>query len=191
MSDTQPPGWYKAQGDPPGTQRYWDGSRWQGGPQPVPGAGAVGAAAASVGTLAEPKQRILARLIDGALWFMIVSLLPTLLGASSGLLQVVLTIIGGIAVAAYEVLMVAQRGATLGKLALGLKVVDEDGAAPDQATALRRMYVFLPFIVVLAIPIVGAVAFVVVAAVSLVRMFNDERRQTLWDMVGRTLVVEG
>ena len=27
------PGWYYAEGDPPGTQRFWDGSQWVGGPQ--------------------------------------------------------------------------------------------------------------------------------------------------------------
>ncbi len=27
------PGWYPAEGDPPNTVRYWDGSQWQGGPQ--------------------------------------------------------------------------------------------------------------------------------------------------------------
>lgn len=32
-----PPGWYPAEGDPPGTHRYWDGAQWQGSPQPVPG----------------------------------------------------------------------------------------------------------------------------------------------------------
>jgi hypothetical protein len=30
-----PAGWYYADGDPPGTHRYWDGSIWQGGPQAV------------------------------------------------------------------------------------------------------------------------------------------------------------
>lgn len=29
------PGWYPAQGDPPGTQRYWDGTQWVGEPHPV------------------------------------------------------------------------------------------------------------------------------------------------------------
>lgn len=29
-------GWYQAEGDPPGTQRYWDGAAWQGGPQAAP-----------------------------------------------------------------------------------------------------------------------------------------------------------
>jgi len=33
--DYRPAGWYYAQGDPPGTQRYWDGAAWQGEPQPV------------------------------------------------------------------------------------------------------------------------------------------------------------
>lgn len=35
----QPPGWYHAQGDPPGTQRWWDGELWQGEPVPSPSAG--------------------------------------------------------------------------------------------------------------------------------------------------------
>ncbi len=30
------PGWYYAQGDPPGTQRYWDGELWQGEPVAAP-----------------------------------------------------------------------------------------------------------------------------------------------------------
>jgi len=47
----QPPGWYYAQGDPPGTQRYWDGELWIGepqmtaaplGPPPPPGGYAAG-----------------------------------------------------------------------------------------------------------------------------------------------------
>lgn len=41
MSDQNPqppPGWYPAPGDPAGTQRYWDGAAWQGGPQPIGGA---------------------------------------------------------------------------------------------------------------------------------------------------------
>lgn len=33
-----PPGWYYADGDQPGTQRYWDGTQWQGGPQFAAGA---------------------------------------------------------------------------------------------------------------------------------------------------------
>lgn len=43
MSDSpQAPGWYHAEGDPPGTQRYWDGTNWTGNPMPAGGAGAGG-----------------------------------------------------------------------------------------------------------------------------------------------------
>lgn len=33
-NESAQPGWYAAQGDPPGTLRYWDGSQWLGGPVP-------------------------------------------------------------------------------------------------------------------------------------------------------------
>lgn len=35
------PGWYNAQGDPPGSQRYWDGTQWVGEPvfEPAPSPG--------------------------------------------------------------------------------------------------------------------------------------------------------
>jgi uncharacterized membrane protein YhaH (DUF805 family) len=36
MSQPTPPGWYYAQGDPPGTQRYWDGAKWVGQPVTQP-----------------------------------------------------------------------------------------------------------------------------------------------------------
>ena len=34
------PGWYNAEGDPPGSQRYWDGAQWVGDPvfEPAPAA---------------------------------------------------------------------------------------------------------------------------------------------------------
>ena len=38
MSDTGASpgaGWFYAEGDPPGTQRYWDGAAWQGAPQVI------------------------------------------------------------------------------------------------------------------------------------------------------------
>jgi len=36
MNTARAAGWYQAEGDPPGTQRYWDGAAWQGGPQVAP-----------------------------------------------------------------------------------------------------------------------------------------------------------
>lgn len=200
MSDapkTQPPGWYYAQGDPPGTQRYWDGSSWQGGPQPVPGAGASGVAdTVGGGTLAEPVKRILARLIDGVIWFVISALVPGLIGGGPFSNRVgfavafILSILSGAIVVAYEVVMIGTQGATFGKQALGLKVVNEDGSAPDYMTGLRRMGLYIVFIFVGLIPILGGLAFLGMAVAGLVMLFTDTQRQTPWDKVGKTLVME-
>lgn len=57
MTSNVPAGLYYAEGDPPNTQRYWDGVSWQGGPQLV---GAVPPRAVPVfgfgETYAEPSQ---------------------------------------------------------------------------------------------------------------------------------------
>ena len=37
MAASAAPGWYHAQGDPLGTERFWDGSAWTEGPRPVGG----------------------------------------------------------------------------------------------------------------------------------------------------------
>jgi hypothetical protein len=39
MSDSAAPGWYHAEGDPPNTERYWDGAAWTEGPRPIGGMG--------------------------------------------------------------------------------------------------------------------------------------------------------
>ncbi len=109
MSDqsSTPAGWYHAPGDPPDTQRYWDGAQWTGEPQPVaaatppptggvapppvPGAMAPGVAGganpdydAQLGvTLANPGMRILARFIDGIILFIPGVIIATIVGASA------------------------------------------------------------------------------------------------------------
>lgn len=197
---TQPPGWYYAQGDPPGTQRYWDGAQWQGGPQPVPGApqqGMVGGAA-----LAEPLNRIGARIIDYILWFIISLVIGLIFGVAqftsdrngtSYAAALLSGLVGTALVAAYEIFMVGSRGATLGKLALGLKVTREDGSAPDFKDAAMRMspYIGLGVLASLAGPlgIIFSLMSLVVAIVSLVFLFTDPKRQTIWDRIAKTMVV--
>ena len=83
MSDNapqQPPGWYYAQGDPPGTQRYWDGQSWIGAPQPVPGAAGPGGQVMADDNLATPGSRILGRIIDGFIWFVISAFIGAVFG---------------------------------------------------------------------------------------------------------------
>jgi uncharacterized RDD family membrane protein YckC len=200
MSDapqTQPPGWYYAQGDPPGTQRYWDGQSWQGGPQPVPGVGGeqLHDTMAGAGTLAEPVKRVVARVIDGVIWSIISILVPGLFGAgvfgdAGFFLTFFLSLVASAVVVAYETYMVGTNGATLGKMALGLKVVNEDGSAADIATGLRRMYLYIAFIFIGLIPVLGGLLFIGVAVAGLVLLFTDPKRQTPWDKIGKTLVLE-
>lgn len=198
MSDapqTQPPGWYYAQGDPPGTQRYWDGSSWQGGPQPVPGA-AMAANDTPAGKLAEPVKRIVARLIDGVIWAVVSIIMSIIFGAgltsTDGGFGAALaaSVVGSLIVVAYEVGMIGSQGATLGKMALSIKVVNEDGSPADYMTGLRRMYLYIAFIIIGLIPILGGLAFFVVAIAGLVMLFTDGKQQTPWDKIGKTLVVD-
>ncbi len=104
MSQGQTPaGWYHAEGDPPGTTRYWDGTQWVGEPQPstpqaaVPPTGqpmqvppmntAAGggfgqgewAGAVTAPRLAEVSARIGGRLLDSIVWFFLwlIANLPT------------------------------------------------------------------------------------------------------------------
>lgn len=41
--DNAAPGWYHAEGDPVGTERYWDGSAWTDGPRPIAPSGPAAA----------------------------------------------------------------------------------------------------------------------------------------------------
>ena len=83
--------------------------------------------------MAEPTKRILARVIDGLIWFLISAILPLLFGAGGSVVgnddlsfigAFFLSLLLGAVVVAYEVVMIGTRGATVGKLALGLKVVN-------------------------------------------------------------------
>jgi uncharacterized RDD family membrane protein YckC len=203
MSDApqiQPAGWYYAQGDPPGTQRYWDGQQWEGGPQPVPGAPQ---SAANGVVLGEPVNRIAARLIDYVLWIVVSAISNTIFGIgalaanrndvsyvaalAAGLLSVIL-------IAGYEIFMVGSRGATLGKLALGLKVTRAaDGSAPDYKDAAMRMSPFIALSVLsgLIAPLSLIISLVLlgIGVASLVLLFTDPNRQTLWDKIAKTRVV--
>ncbi|QGG96927.1 RDD family protein [Actinomarinicola tropica] len=79
---------------------------------------------------------------------------------------------------AYFVGFLVQRGATPGKMLVGLKVVDADeGRYPSPGAAFLRWLVTFSYILV--IPFI----------VTVVMIFVDPRRQTLHDKAARTIVV--
>jgi uncharacterized RDD family membrane protein YckC len=90
--------------------------------------------------------------------------------------------------AAYEIGFVGGMGATPGKLLLGLRVVtQETGEMPpgwDKA-GLR----WLPALVGL-MPVLGGVASAAIAIVSLVWLFSDPYRRSVYDRIATTYVAK-
>lgn len=132
------PGWYYAQGDAPGTQRYWDGTQWVGGPQPVGGAvEGGGVAGGSAGVPAEWGQRLVAYLIDIGIYvgiYIALLILGFIFGSISDTLGTIVSIIGFIAIFGYLIwnfiIRQGQTGQTLGKTQQGLKLVKDDTGQP-------------------------------------------------------------
>lgn len=199
MSETtppQPPGWYYAQGDPPGTQRYWDGSQWQGGPQPAPGSAPAGPGMATgdpQGGLASPGKRILARIVDWVIWIVVSLIIGAIFGGSVAVgtdasgASLVAGVLSTLLFVAYEVWFTANKGGTPGKLVLGIRVADQAtrNTPIDYQQAFMRT---LPLLIGI-IPILGIVVFLIAVA-SLVLLFVDSQRQTVWDKIAKTVVVE-
>ncbi len=199
MSDSpQPPGWYYAQGDPPDTQRYWDGSQWQGGPQPVPAAGQAGpgmvgggGGTAAMG-LADSGKRVVARLIDFVIWVIIWMIIAAVVGGGSANIGTgfsgrgfIAGIVATLAVIGLEFFLTSSKGQSVGKMAMSLKVVKEDGSALDtQAAGMRVAPLVLGIF-----PFISLIMWLI-GLVSLVFLFTDERRQAIWDKLAKTIVVD-
>ncbi len=185
----QQPGWYYAQGDPPGTHRYWDGEQWVGGPQPVnvatsPGTMMGGMPAPAYGamssgfSLADPGVRIAARLIDFVIMIIAAVIVASIVGIRDN--QIGLQLLFAAAGVFYEVGFTALKGGTPGKLMLGIGVTTTAGVRPPGwGPAVIRW-------VVTAIPCIGIVVFIV----SLVFLFTDAQHRTVGDRAANTLVVK-
>lgn len=147
-SGHQPAGWYYTKGDPPGTQRYWDGQQWVGAFQAVP---EVLRADYKTSRLAPAGiwPRILAYAVDLVTWFGFYLLASIPAAAFSGEAQQ--TAIGvamavSFAVAAWTQIWVQGRtGLTLGKRVAGIRLVDVKSAEPiGPMRALVRLLMIYP-----------------------------------------------
>ncbi len=132
----QAPGWYYAEGDPPGTQRYWDGAAWQGGPQPVAGAGGAMATGGSA-MKADNGDRFVAFLIDAGIFiglYIVVFILIAVGGAIADFLGAIFALIGALAYLGYWIYnflyLQGTTGQTIGKKMRGIKLVGRDTNQP-------------------------------------------------------------
>lgn len=118
---------------------------------------------------------------------------------------VLVIVLGTISIAVitgYEVFMNSRMGGTFGKKALSLTVTREDGSALEPKDALMRM---VPYIVIQGIAVIlqvilnpqdtieaqlASIPFYIVALIGLAMLFSDDRHQTPWDKVGKTLVMQ-
>jgi uncharacterized RDD family membrane protein YckC len=147
--------------------------------------------------LASPGQRLLAAFVDGlvltAVCVPVFVLVLVVFGAGGGfdgelddlttnLLVGTVLILGGLPYAAVQAWLVTTRGQTVGKIALGLRIVRTDGRPVDFVQGvLLRSWVFG---LLGAVPCLGNL----INITDLLAIFSD-RHRTLHDRLADTLVV--
>jgi len=181
------PGWYRSPDDPPNTHRYWDGQFWIGDAQPIPSADdrradGVDAPIAGVG------RRIGARLLDLAINVAVIILLTGVIdgdvdGAAPSALA---TLAALVFTAGYEIILTTIFGGTVGKLLLGLRVIEIDGTTPPSPLVATRRWA--PNVLTL-LPVLGQVAGLVILVLSLAWITSDSQRRSVFDRAGPTYVV--
>ncbi len=179
-----PAGWYPVSGDPEGTQRYWDGASFTTGPK-VGGTrarrhGFNPVASTSTWRLAGPIARAVAGFVDVFAPLVIMVGLANATGvglpepdAHQWAAERNLLIALGSWIVLNHVLLVGLFGTSLGKILLGLRVVDRRTRTqpPGLARALLREVLLVPCLI-------GTVA-----------LFGYGRREGLHDIIAGTAVV--
>ncbi len=209
MSDRPAPGWYPAEGDPPGTVRFWNGVEWVGEPRLTNAERPL----VHGRRIADPGKRIGAAIIDG-----IILALFAIPGLIAGLRDVDWdAVAAGVAVPEfaptggwvlvmagftflYNVGAVALWGATPGKQLMKIEIIrqSDGGSPPGWMTAFVR---YLPALTVallsqvmllinLTMASLVSNLSIVVQVASLVFIFSDRTRRSVYDLVAKTNVVD-
>lgn len=152
--------------------------------------------------LASRWRRVVGRVVDLVMWSPIVigfgwvALGSTAARSASDtakiLLSLTATLLSTVLVVVYEVVSTVTVGATLGKKIVGTRIVTDSGDDVDVREMVLRMTPLIATTLLSVVPVLGMLtgpAALLVVFVSFVFLFTDERRQTIWDKTGRTLVV--
>lgn len=201
-----PPGGGYAPPQPPADAGYAPPQPPPGGgympPQPPPGAYQQYPVGGFTGAQqpAEPIMRVLARFIDGILMFVVGLIIAIPAGVSimrsggsasvSTGASIAIGLISAVVAVAYEVIMTGTRGQTLGKMAVGIKIVRLDGQPMDIQTALMRFSPTIALDVIGIIPVIGllgTLGAIILAIVNLVMIFTV--KESVYDKTGKTRVV--
>lgn len=204
-------GWYEKDGDPPGTERFWDGEKWGPNPRQKRGAEtketkttprkaaakvapAADAATDSDGALNQASvwARISARSADMIIvvlpwyWLLNQAFTTEIVEGAEGPTEVVNTDVTFLWIAAaiviiYEVAFVTMWGATPGKRLFGLVVLDRELQRPTFGRAVMRAVPLIVLGTVLLAPVLWVLC--------VVAMFVDKLQRSIFDFSAGTVVV--
>ena len=201
-----PPGWYYTQGDPPGTQRYWDGTQWLGGLQAGGGniptvAGGSSADSAPIMQLYRGgdicKSRFAANLIDmvplvaiGLLTIVIKSALGEELDLAAGLVgQLLMHLVGFVNLVWFQ----SDTGQSLGKKLTSTRISAVGTDQPPSMGQLAQRYIPVGVFIMSWIALYTLILFVALAIIPWLldglSSLRDTNNQRLSDKATKTVVV--
>jgi uncharacterized RDD family membrane protein YckC len=194
------PGYYHADGDPPGTVRYWDGTQWTGEPMPAPPGhgGATPAAGWDRDRFGSVGVRIGAAVLDIiiAIGVALVVTIPLVSAdvvdsagdGTAGAGINIASILATLAFIAIQVWLIAQFGGTPGKLIVGLRITEADGSTTPPSLRHAAMRV-IPVAIITNVPVLGFLAGIVILVLCIVWVNSDPERRSVYDRIGDTRVV--
>lgn len=154
--------------------------------------------------LAESGMRVLARFLDSLIIGLVFGFIFSAivlsdgdtagfggLGADASFGRVyALALLGMAAGFVWDAVCTKQFGGTPMKLAFGMRVVRaDDGGAVEWRHAIIRWAV-PGALAIIPLPILPGLVNLVIVIVSLVFLFSKPRRQTVWDLAAKTIVVK-
>lgn len=193
------PGWYRPEGEPAGSQRWWDGQQWSDSSRTMATASPPRERWIFAGDhvqLGSIGARFAARVLDTAVIGLVaVGVLAASFTASLGDAGrsdlIIPVLVAVILTALNEIVGPAVLGATPAKRLFGLHMVTPNGQTVDNVTAaVRWAAVTLPTVLsVLISPATFAFACGVVGLWSVYNMNESPRRRSVHDLAAATLVV--